>query len=133
MDELVTRFDALADVINNPQVSEAPPPAPLRYAPPQRDGRADVRDRRLAARAPFEDDNLDDDAEHTTGYAPRHRHYDPRHEAAARGGEHDRNRAGQAVRVPGYDDGIGRVKITIPSFSGKCEPEDYLEWEMHVD
>ena len=31
------------------------------------------------------------------------------------------------------DDGIGRVKISIPAFSGKGEPEDYLDWEMRVD
>ena len=31
------------------------------------------------------------------------------------------------------DDGIGKFKLTIPSFNGKTEPDDYLEWEMRVD
>jgi hypothetical protein len=31
------------------------------------------------------------------------------------------------------DDGIGRVKISIPPFSGVGSPEDYLEWEMRVN
>ena len=31
------------------------------------------------------------------------------------------------------DDGFGRVKITIPPFSGSGTPEDYLEWEMRMN
>ena len=31
------------------------------------------------------------------------------------------------------DGGIGRIKITIPSFTGKAGPEEYLEWEMRVE
>ena len=88
-----------------------------------------MHDRRLAAHPHAGDDGFDDGIDHA-GYAPRPRHYEPRPETSIRGGVHDR--VGQAVRVP-LDDGIGRIKISIPSFSGKCEPEGYLEWEMRVD
>ena len=44
----------------------------------------------------------------------------------------DRDRVGHAARVP-LDDGIGRVKISIPPFSGSGSPEDFLEWEMRLD
>uniref|UniRef100_A0A0E0LBH0 Uncharacterized protein n=1 Tax=Oryza punctata TaxID=4537 RepID=A0A0E0LBH0_ORYPU len=35
----------------------------------------------------------------------------------------------RAARVP-LDEGLGRIKISIPSFSGFGDPEDYLEWEL---
>jgi hypothetical protein len=35
------------------------------------------------------------------------------------------------LHVP-LDDGIGRVKFSIPLFPGIGSPEDYLEWEMHI-
>ena len=60
------------------------------------------------------------------------RGHEEENHAAAHGGAYGRDRVGQAGRVP-VDDGIGRVKITIPPFSGRCEPEDYLEWEMRVE
>ncbi|KAL0445637.1 UNVERIFIED_CONTAM: hypothetical protein Slati_1691600 [Sesamum latifolium] len=28
---------------------------------------------------------------------------------------------------------LGGVKVTIPSFKGKSDPEAYLEWELHVE
>ncbi|KAL0455262.1 UNVERIFIED_CONTAM: hypothetical protein Slati_0865400 [Sesamum latifolium] len=31
------------------------------------------------------------------------------------------------------DGGQGGVKVTIPSFKGKSDPEAYLEWELHVE
>ncbi|KAL0375512.1 UNVERIFIED_CONTAM: Transposon Ty3-G Gag-Pol polyprotein [Sesamum radiatum] len=31
------------------------------------------------------------------------------------------------------DGGLGGVKVTIPSFKGKSDPEAYLEWEMRVE
>ena len=102
LDELVTRIDALADLIHHPPAPPAPPPpAPNRYA--------QGGDRRPPPRGHEEEDH-----------------------AAAHGGAYGRDRVGQAGRVP-VDDGVGCVKITIPPFSGRCEPEDYLEWEMRVE
>ncbi|CAM0951129.1 unnamed protein product [Alopecurus aequalis] len=48
-----------------------------------------------------------------------------RHGAAQR-----RNHVGEAACD---DDGIGRIKITVPEFSGRSDPEKYLEWEMRVN
>ncbi|KAL0434170.1 UNVERIFIED_CONTAM: hypothetical protein Slati_2751300 [Sesamum latifolium] len=31
------------------------------------------------------------------------------------------------------DGGLGGVKVTIPSFKGKSDPEAYLEWELRVE
>ena len=39
----------------------------------------------------------------------------------------------QAARVPLDDGGFGRIKFSIPPFSGERGPEDYLEWEMQMD
>ena len=39
----------------------------------------------------------------------------------------------QAARVPIDDGGFGRIKLSIPPFSGERGPEDYLEWEMRMD
>jgi hypothetical protein len=63
---------------------------------------------------------------------PPPRGHEEEDHAAAHGGAYGRDRVGQAGRVP-VDEGIGRVKITIPPFSGRCEPEDYLEREMRVE
>jgi hypothetical protein len=41
-----------------------------------------------------------------------------------------RNQGGEAARE---DDGLGRMKLTIPEFSGRSDPEKYLEWEMRVN
>ncbi|RDX93475.1 hypothetical protein CR513_24262, partial [Mucuna pruriens] len=30
-------------------------------------------------------------------------------------------------------DDLGGIKIKVPSFQGKSDPETYLEWEMHVN
>lgn len=43
------------------------------------------------------------------------------------GGGHERPRRAYE------DDGIGRIKMSIPLFSSKDNPDDYLEWEMRVD
>ena len=87
IDVLITRFDGLADIINMPATNSAPPQtapaAPLRYAPPARDGHAGVHDRRLAAQPHAGDDGLDDGVDQV-GYAPRPRHYEPRPETSVR-------------------------------------------------
>lgn len=31
------------------------------------------------------------------------------------------------------DDGLGGIKVKIPSFQGKNDPEAYLEWELQVE
>jgi hypothetical protein len=41
-----------------------------------------------------------------------------------------RNHDGEAGRE---NDGLGRIKLTIPEFSGRSDPEKYLEWEMRVN
>ena len=30
-------------------------------------------------------------------------------------------------------DGIGKIKVKIPSFEGKCDPDVYLEWETKIE
>jgi hypothetical protein len=45
---------------------------------------------------------------------------------------HRDNRNRCATRVP-LDEGLGKIKISMPSFSGSGDPEDYLEWEMRCD
>jgi hypothetical protein len=77
--------------------------------------------------APAHDD-LADDAHN----GPRQPRYDARQVAPARVPGVDRGRVGQAARVP-LDDGFGRVKISIPPFSGSGTPEDYLKWEMRMN
>ena len=63
---------------------------------------------------------------------PRQPHFGARPVAAGRVLPIDRDRVGHAARVP-LDDGIGRVKISVPPFSGSGSPEDFLEWEMRLD
>ena len=44
------------------------------------------------------------------------------------------NRPRDRPRRPREEDGgLGGVKVTIPSFKGKSDPEVYLEWEMRVE
>jgi hypothetical protein len=45
---------------------------------------------------------------------------------------HHDNRNRRAARVS-LDEGLGKIKISMPSFSGSGDPEDYLEWEMRCD
>ena len=72
--------------------------------------------------------DLEDDAD----YAPRQPHFDAHQAAAGRVQPVDRGHVGHAARVP-LDDGFGRVKISVPPFSGAGSPEDYLEWEMRMN
>ena len=60
-------------------------------------------------------------------YEPVRRAYNHHGGGLHHGGGHERPRRAYE------DDGIGRIKISIPSFSGKDNPDDYLEWEMRVD
>lgn len=30
-------------------------------------------------------------------------------------------------------DGIGKIKVKIPSFEGKCDPDVYMEWETKIE
>ncbi|XP_073525656.1 uncharacterized protein [Phyllobates terribilis] len=30
-------------------------------------------------------------------------------------------------------DGVGKIKVKIPSFDGKCDPDAYLEWETKIE
>ena len=60
-------------------------------------------------------------------YEPVRRAYNHHGGGLHHGGGHERPRRAYE------DDGIGRIKISIPSFSGKDNPDDYLEWEMRMD
>jgi len=31
------------------------------------------------------------------------------------------------------EDGVGKIKVKIPSFEGKCDPDVYLEWETKIE
>jgi hypothetical protein len=79
--------------------------------------------------APTYDRELDDDAD----YAPQQRPFAAHPAGAHRVQPHDRDRVGHAGRVPLDDGGLGRIKLSIPPFSGDRGPEDYLEWEMCMD
>jgi hypothetical protein len=106
LDSITSRIDALTDMVANQNARvELPPTTDLRGATAHAD--------------------LADDA-HT---GPRQPRYEPPLVAPA---PVDRGRVGQAARVP-VDDGFGRVMISIPPFSGSGTPEDYLEWEMHMN
>ena len=119
---ITSRLDALADNLINPSARAEPPPAAtLQDELPRRDGHADGRLRRPVV--PVQG-GVDADLEDDAGYAPQQRTFDGRPAAALR--------IGHAARVP-LDDGIGRVKISIPPFSGSGSPEDFLEWEMRLD
>jgi len=90
---------------------------------------ADVHAHRHGAHGQPADGDLEDDSD----YAPQRRSFDARFAGAHRALTDDRNTVGQAVRVPLDDGGIGRVKLSIPPFSGDRGPDDYLEWEMRMD
>jgi hypothetical protein len=118
---LAVRIDALGD---------APARAPVQ--PPPAAQPRDVVPRRLADRdrrpvAPADDGELEDDA----NYVPQQQPFAARPAGAFRVQPPDR--VGHAARVPLDDGGIGRVKLSIPPFSGDRGPEDYLEWEMRMD
>jgi hypothetical protein len=125
LEAITSRLDVLTDNLINPLArEESHHAAPLRDVPPQRDGHVDVLARcpvspvHGGVAADFEDDVC---------YALRQPHFDARRAAPVRAFPIDRGRVGHAARVP-LDDGIGRVKISIPPFSGAGSPEDYLEW-----
>ena len=51
----------------------------------------------------------------------------PRHDDGAH--RHDGRRRDYGGNGAHEDDGLGRIKITIPEFSGRCaDPKKYLEW-----
>ncbi|XP_065874727.1 uncharacterized protein [Euphorbia lathyris] len=43
------------------------------------------------------------------------------------------NRDRQVWQHEGQDRGLGNVKLKIPSFNGKDDPESYLEWEKRIE
>jgi uncharacterized coiled-coil protein SlyX len=51
--------------------------------------------------------------------------------------EHDdqanRRRRGLRRGVRNQDDSFSKIKLTIPEFNGKYDPDAYLEWELAVD
>jgi hypothetical protein len=59
------------------------------------------------------------------------------HQRQPRRGVEVRHAAGQRHNHRGEaaqeDGGLGRIKVTIPEFSGRSDPEKYLEWEMRVN
>ena len=117
-----SRIDALGDAPGRAAV-QPPPAAPHR----------DVIPRRPAANYDHRQGNdvgeLEDDAD----FAPQHRPFDARPAGVGHVQPHARDRVGHAVRVPVDDGGLGRIKLSIPPFSGDRGPEDYLEWEMRMD
>ena len=42
-------------------------------------------------------------------------------------------RDGQGRRARNRDDGLSGIKMKIPSFQGKSDPEAYLEWEKKME
>jgi hypothetical protein len=120
--QLATRIDALGDAPAHAPV-QPPPAAPLRDVVQRRP--ADNHDRRLLA--PADDGDLQDDAHYIQ------RPFAARPAGALREQLPDRDRFGHAARVPLDDGGLGRIKLSIPPFSGDRGPEDYLEWEMRMD
>jgi hypothetical protein len=111
--QLSTRIDALGDA---PAVVPAqPPPAAqfhdmVQHRPAENHGRRHVG---IAGNGELEAD---------ADFPQQQRQFGPP-PAALR----------QAGRVPLEDGGFGRIKLSIPSFSGDRGPEDYLEWEMRMD
>ena len=35
----------------------------------------------------------------------------------------------QVQRPREQDNGLGKVKVKLPSFEGKCDPDPYMKWE----
>jgi hypothetical protein len=88
---------------------------------------AKIRDHRPVA--PANDGELADDAD----YAPQQRPFAARSAGAHHVQPHDHDHVGHAGRVPLDDGGLGRIKLSIPSFSGDPGPDYYLEWEIRMD
>ena len=42
-------------------------------------------------------------------------------------------RVGRGRRARNRDDGLSGIKMKIPSFQGKSDPEAYLEWEKKME
>ena len=42
-------------------------------------------------------------------------------------------RDGRGRRARNRDDGLRGIKMKIPSFQGKSDPEAYLEWEKKME
>jgi hypothetical protein len=78
--------------------------------------------------APTYEEELADDAD----YAPQQRSFVARPAGAPRVQPHDRDRVGHAGRVPLDDGALGRIKLSIPPFSGDRRPEDYLECDEDI-
>jgi hypothetical protein len=83
----------------------------------------------LGCYTPAYDGELRDEAD----YTPQQRPFVVCPAGAHRVQPHDHDRIGHAGRVPLDDGGLGRIKLSIPPFSGDRGPEDYLEWEMRMD
>lgn len=55
------------------------------------------------------------------------REFPRRHPQPRRGREYEPFRPYQEL------DGIGKVKVKIPSFEGKCDPDAYMDWETKLE
>jgi hypothetical protein len=121
---LATRIDAMGDATARAPV-QLPPAAQPRAMVQHRP--AEIHDHRPVA--PAYEGELANDA----NYAPQQRQFAARPAGAHRVQQHDRDRVGHAGRVPLDDGGLGRIKLSIPPFSGDRGPDDYLEWEMRMD
>ena len=83
--------------------------------------------RRRRDRDNDDDGDFSEDSDARGGLPHRPRHDVGAHRHAGRRHDYGGNGAHE-------DDGLGRIKITIPEFSGRCaDPEKYLEWEMRVN
>ena len=83
--------------------------------------------RRCRDRDNDDDGDFSEDSDARGGLPHRPRHDAGAHRHAGRRRDYGGNGAHE-------DDGLGRIKITIPEFSGRCaDPEKYLEWEMRVN
>jgi hypothetical protein len=122
--QLATRIDAMGDTTARAPV-QPPPAAQPRDVVPCRP--AKIHDHRPVA--PAYEGELADDAD----YVPQQRQFAAHPAGAHHVQQHDRDRVGHAGRVPLDDGGLGRIKLSIPPFSGDRGPDDYLEWEMHMD
>ncbi|XP_073526476.1 uncharacterized protein [Phyllobates terribilis] len=81
--------------------------------------------------------------EHPYGYVPRELRHEqpfeqtPRHAPihhlgpAQRQPRHDQGL--EQVPRPREEDGIGKIKVKIPPFEGKCDPDTYMAWERKMD
>jgi hypothetical protein len=122
--QLATRIDAMGNAIARAPV-QSPPAAQSRDEVERR--LAKIHDHRPVS--PANDGELADDAD----YAAQQRPFAACSAGAHHVQPHDRDRVGHAGRVPLDDGGLGRIKLSIPSFSGDRGPDYYLEWEIHMD